>query len=67
MEIAECKRKFDEKFHNLEMEALHKKKDIEILQDKICKQQILAKTFQFVHKVSTGVASCNQRGTHYLY
>ncbi|CAN6232517.1 unnamed protein product [Urochloa humidicola] len=42
MEMAECKRKFDEQIHNLEMETLQKKKDVEILQDKICKQQILA-------------------------
>uniref|UniRef100_K3Z088 Uncharacterized protein n=1 Tax=Setaria italica TaxID=4555 RepID=K3Z088_SETIT len=62
MEIAECKRKFEEMSHNLEMETLHKMKDIEILHDKIRKQQILAETFQVVHKVSIGVASCNQRG-----
>ncbi|TKW40413.1 hypothetical protein SEVIR_1G244800v4 [Setaria viridis] len=62
MEIAECKRKFEEMSHNLEMETLHKMKDIEILHDKIRKQQILAETFQVVHKVSLGVASCNQRG-----
>ncbi|OEL23190.1 hypothetical protein BAE44_0015791, partial [Dichanthelium oligosanthes] len=65
MEMAECKRKFDEQFHNLEMETLKKKKDIEVLQDKICKQQILAEafqeTFQVLHKASTGVASCSQR------
>jgi len=44
---------------------LQKKKHIEILQEKICKQQILAKTFQVVHKASTGVASHSQIGTHY--
>ena len=65
MEIAEVKRKFDEQFHNLDMEVLQKKKHIEILQEKICKQQILAKTFQVVHKASTGVASHSQIGTHY--
>jgi len=62
MEIAEVKRKFDEQFHNLDMEVLQKKKHIEILQEKICKQQILAKTFQVVHKASTGVASHSQIG-----
>jgi hypothetical protein len=64
--MAELKRKFDEQFHNLEMETLQKKKDIEILQEKICKQQILAETFRVLHKASTGVASCSQIGTHYL-
>ncbi|CAN6245173.1 unnamed protein product [Urochloa humidicola] len=63
MEMAECKRKFDEQIHNLEMETLQKKKDIEILQDKICKQQMLAETLQVLRKDSTGVASCSQRGT----
>ncbi|CAL5020804.1 unnamed protein product [Urochloa decumbens] len=63
MEMAECKRKFDEQVHNLEMETLQKKMDIERLQDKICKQQILAETFQVIRKSSTGVASCSQRGT----
>ncbi|RLM77882.1 hypothetical protein C2845_PM12G11300 [Panicum miliaceum] len=62
IEMAELKRKFDEQFHNLEMETLQKKKDIEILQEKICKQQILAKTFQVLHKASTGVASSSQIG-----
>ncbi|PUZ76634.1 hypothetical protein GQ55_1G306500 [Panicum hallii var. hallii] len=62
IEMAELKRKFDEQFHNLEMETLQKKKDIEILQEKICKQQILAETFQVLHKASTGVASCSQIG-----
>ncbi|CAL4886613.1 unnamed protein product [Urochloa decumbens] len=63
MEMAECKGKFDEQVHNLEMETLQKKMDIEMLQDKICKQQILAETFQVIRKSSTGVASCSQRGT----
>jgi len=65
-ELAECKRKFDEKFHNLEMETLQKKKDITILEDKISKQQMLGETFQVLHKASAGVASGSQRGTHYL-
>lgn len=66
MEMAECKRKFDEQFRILEMEALQKKKDIEILEEKVCKQQMLAETFQVLHKDSTGAASCSQRGTYYL-
>ena len=66
MEVAEVKRKFDEQFHNLDMEWLQKKKNIEILQEKICKQQIVAEAFQALHKASTGVASCSQIGTHYL-
>ncbi|XP_066318931.1 uncharacterized protein [Miscanthus floridulus] len=61
-ELAECKRKFDEKFHNLEMETLQKKKDIAILEDKISKQQMLGETFQVLHKASAGVASGSQRG-----
>jgi len=65
-ELAECKRKFDEKFHNLEMETLQKKKDIAILEDKISKQQMLGETFQVLHKASARVASGSQRGTHYL-
>jgi hypothetical protein len=65
-EVAECKKKFDEKFHNLEMETLQKKKDIAILEDKICKQQMLGETFQVLHKASAGVASGSQRGRHYL-
>ncbi|XP_062219710.1 uncharacterized protein LOC133919353 [Phragmites australis] len=63
MAMAECKRKFDEQFHNLEMETLQEKKDIQILQDKLCKQQMLAETFQVIHKASAGVVSCCQRGT----
>ncbi|XP_062222719.1 uncharacterized protein LOC133921734 isoform X2 [Phragmites australis] len=64
MVMAETKRKFDEQFHNLDMDTLQKKKEIEILQDKICKQQILAETFQVIHKASTGVVSCSQREVH---
>uniref|UniRef100_A0A0A8XQR7 Uncharacterized protein n=1 Tax=Arundo donax TaxID=35708 RepID=A0A0A8XQR7_ARUDO len=62
MVMAECKRKFDEQFHKLEMETLQKKKDIQILQDKVCKQQMLAETFQVIRKASAGVVSCSQRG-----
>nr|CAB3447275.1 unnamed protein product [Digitaria exilis] len=60
-EMAECKRKFDEQFRILEMEALQKKKDIEILQEKVCRQQTLAETLQALHKASTGATSCSQR------
>ncbi|KAF8768885.1 hypothetical protein HU200_007449 [Digitaria exilis] len=61
-EMAECKRKFDEQIHILEMEALQKKKDIEIFQEKVFRQQILAETFQVLHKESTGATSSSQRG-----
>ncbi|GJN21621.1 hypothetical protein PR202_gb09115 [Eleusine coracana subsp. coracana] len=60
MEEAELKKKYDELFHNLEMETLQKKKDIQIIQEKVCKQQILAEAFQVV-QASAEVVSCNQR------
>lgn len=64
-ELAECKRKFDEQFHNLEMETLQKRRILRHLRTKyICKQQLLGETFQVLHKASAGVASCSQRGTH---
>lgn len=65
MEEAELKKKYDELFHNLEMETLQKKKDLQMLQEKIYKQQILAETFQ-VLQASDGVVSCSQRGTRGL-
>ncbi|WVZ74545.1 hypothetical protein U9M48_022714 [Paspalum notatum var. saurae] len=62
IEMAECKRKYNEQFQKLEIETLQKQREFEILQDKICKQQILAETFQALHGASTEVASSSQRG-----
>ncbi|KAL6634770.1 hypothetical protein ACP70R_027441 [Stipagrostis hirtigluma subsp. patula] len=62
MEMAETRRKYDEQIHNLEMETLQKKKGIQALEDKVCKQQMLAEVLQVLHKPSAGNVSCSQKG-----
>jgi hypothetical protein len=66
MEEAEIKKKYDELFQSLEMETLQKKKDLQLLQQKVCKQQILAEAFQ-IEQPSTRVPSWSQRGTRGLH
>jgi hypothetical protein len=66
MEEAEIKKKYDELFQSLEMETLQKKKDLQLLQQKVCKQQILAEAFQ-TRQPSAGVPSWSQRGTRGLH
>jgi hypothetical protein len=72
MEEVEIKKKYDELFHNLEMETLQKKKDLQILHAEAisCSQrgarQILAEAFQLVEP-SAEAMSCSQRGTRGLH
>uniref|UniRef100_A0A0E0K2K9 Uncharacterized protein n=1 Tax=Oryza punctata TaxID=4537 RepID=A0A0E0K2K9_ORYPU len=46
IEMAEAKRKYDELIHKLEMETSQRKKGLQILADKVYKQQTLAEGFQ---------------------
>uniref|UniRef100_A0A0D9VIJ5 Uncharacterized protein n=1 Tax=Leersia perrieri TaxID=77586 RepID=A0A0D9VIJ5_9ORYZ len=58
IEMAEAKRKYDEQIYKLEMESLQRKKELELLSQKVHKQQVLAEEFQsmFVTHRSRGAA-----------
>lgn len=58
IEMAETKRKYDELIHKLEMETSQRKKGLQILADKVYKQQTLAEGFQ------TMFVSHGSRGTY---